>query len=83
MKRTFLIAGLAALILALSAVTAFACIQSNPVVCAPAADETPGAEHSNNPPRQQRAELPNNQGTNNAADKSPAIENGNCGYQQP
>ncbi len=69
MRRIFLITSLVTVLFAVWAVSAYACLQGPPVVCAP-----PGNANSNASNQQQRATLPANQGTQKAKDKSPAIQ---------
>jgi hypothetical protein len=72
MRRIFLITSLVTVIFAVWAVSAFGCIvESNPVVCAP-----PGNANSHASNQQQRASLPDNKGTQNAEEHSPAIQEG-------
>jgi hypothetical protein len=71
MRKILLTACLAAAILAVWAVSAFACIYQGPTVCAP-----PDKANYHSAPTQQRASLPSNKGTNKAANQSPAINYG-------
>jgi hypothetical protein len=68
MRRIFLIASLVTVIFAVGAVSAYACFTQT-VVCAP-----PDNANSHASDQQQRATLPDNQGTEKAKDKSPAIQ---------
>ena len=81
MRKILLVAVLAAAIGGMWAVSAFACVTSQHTVCAPAADRASeqSSQNNNAPPSQQRATLPDNQGTDRAEEESPAIEPG-CDY---
>jgi hypothetical protein len=82
MRRLLAVLALALAIAAWLALPAFACSYESPVVCAPAASNTgtPGSYNNRAPGPSQKAQLPNNQGTQTGANQSPAVQNGNCGY---
>ncbi len=71
MRRIFLITSLVTVLFAVWAVSAYACLQGPPVVWAP-----PGYANSHASNQQQRATLPDNKGTQNAEEHSPAIQEG-------
>jgi hypothetical protein len=84
MRRIFLIASAVAVIFALWAVSAGACIVfEQPTVCAPAANspDNPGNGGQNQAGSpEEKKQLKDNQGTQKAEDKSPAIEPGCTRY---
>jgi hypothetical protein len=83
MKRILLVASVIAAITGTSAAPASAGVfGGDPTVCTPASHNTgtPSEENSQAPPREERATLPNNDGTRRAEENSPAIEEC-CGGQ--
>jgi hypothetical protein len=76
MRRIFLVVGVAMVIATWLALPAVA--ESQPLACAPAAESASNKQPGNAGPAEQKAELPSNRGTQRAADKSPAVNNGFC-----